>query len=259
MVVQMVTGAETLGMLLVATRPEGREFGPDDRAMAQAFADQAALALTLAEAQREHERLAILEDRDRIGRDLHDLVIQRLFATGMMLEGARRLVDQPNVAGRLDRAVSELDATILEVRSTIFALHESGAEEPTGLRGRLLREVGAAAHTLGFEPTCRFDGLVDSVVPESTGEQVIAALREALSNVSRHAKASWARVSVSVDDRDVVLIVTDDGVGLANASQRRSGLANLERRAEDLGGSFRLEPVGDDGTGTRLVWRVPVR
>jgi signal transduction histidine kinase len=259
MVVPMVTGAETLGMLLVATRPEGREFGPDDRAMAQAFADQAALALTLAEAQREHERLAILEDRDRIGRDLHDLVIQRLFATGMMLEGARRLVDQPNVAGRLDRAVSELDATILEVRSTIFALHESGAEEPTGLRGRLLREVGAAAHTLGFEPTCRFDGLVDSVVPESTGEQVIAALREALSNVSRHAKASWARVSVSVDDRDVVLIVTDDGVGLANASQRRSGLANLERRAEDLGGSFRLEPVGDDGTGTRLVWRVPVR
>ena len=259
MVVPMVTGSDTLGMLLLANRPDGRAFTADERVMAQAFADQAALALTLAEAQHEHERLAILEDRDRIGRDLHDLVIQRLFATGMMLEGARRLVDEPNVAGRLDRAVQELDATILEVRSTIFALHESGDDEPTGLRGRLLREVGASAHSLGFEPTCRFDGLVDSLVPGDTGEHLIAALREALSNVSRHARAHWARVSVSVDDRDVVLIVTDDGVGLSRASDRRSGLANLQRRAEDLGGSFRLEPVTDDGSGTRLVWRVPVR
>ncbi len=259
MVVPMVTGTETRGMLLLANQPDMPEFTADERAMAQAFADQAALALTLAEAQQEHERLAILEDRDRIGRDLHDLVIQRLFATGMMLEGARRLVDEPNVAGRLDRAVQELDATILEVRSTIFALHESGADEPTGLRGRLLREVGAASHGLGFEPTCRFDGLVDSLVPAETAEQLIAAVREALSNVSRHAKAHWARVSVSVDDRDVVLIVTDDGVGLSKEGLRRSGLANLQRRAEDLGGSFRLEPVEDDGSGTRLVWRVPVR
>jgi len=259
MVVPMVTGSRTLGMLLLAIRPDGRTLTSEERVMAQAFADQAALALTLAEAQHEHERLAILEDRDRIGRDLHDLVIQRLFATGMMLEGARRLVDDPSVEGRIDRAVQELDATILEVRSTIFALHESGLDEPTGLRGRLLREVGAAAHGLGFEPTCRFDGLVDSVVPAETGEQLGAALREALSNVSRHAKARWARVSVSVDDRDVVLIVTDDGVGISAAGERRSGLANLQRRAEDLGGSFRIEAVGDDGSGTRLVWRVPVR
>jgi len=158
MVVPMVTGSRTLGMLLLAIRPDGRTLTSEERVMAQAFADQAALALTLAEAQHEHERLAILEDRDRIGRDLHDLVIQRLFATGMMLEGARRLVDDPSVEGRIDRAVQELDATILEVRSTIFALHESGLDEPTGLRGRLLREVGAAAHGLGFEPTCRFDG-----------------------------------------------------------------------------------------------------
>ena len=259
MVVPMVTGSETLGMLLVANHAGGRTFTAEERVMAQAFADQAALALTLSEAQHEHERLAILEDRDRIGRDLHDLVIQRLFATGMMLEGARRLVDEPNVSGRLDRAVQELDATILEVRSTIFALHESAFDEPTGLRGRLLREVGAAAHGLGFEPTCRFDGLVDSLVPSETGEHLIAALREALANVSRHARARWARVSVSVDDRDVVLIVTDDGVGLSAAGQRRSGLVNLQRRADDLGGSFRVEPVADDGTGTRLVWRVPVR
>ncbi|MFZ0324498.1 MAG: GAF domain-containing protein [Actinomycetes bacterium] len=258
MQVPLVSGDRTLGTLVLAKVHGAPPFRAEERTLAETFAGQAALALVLAEAQREQERLAVLEDRDRIGRDLHDLVIQRLFATGMMLQGASRTAKQPDVVERIERAVHELDATILEVRSTIFALHESRGE-PTGLRGRVLRELTAASHTLGFEPTVRFDGPIDSVVPDDVAEHVVAAVREALSNVARHAAASVVRVSLSVDDTDVVLIVTDNGVGLAAAAQRRSGLANLAKRAEGLGGSCITESASATGSGTRLVWRAPVR
>ena len=145
------------------------------------------------------------------------------------------------------------------MRSTIFALHEGRNDQPTGLRGRVLRELAQAAHTLGYEPTIRFDGPIDSVVPDDVAEHVLAAVREALSNVARHAKASWARVSLSVDDTDVVLIVTDNGVGLNRDGGRRSGLANLASRAERLGGSCVTEPAEPTGGGTRLIWRAPAR
>jgi signal transduction histidine kinase len=260
MFVPLVTSERTLGTLVLANRRGGRTFTAEEFVMAEAFAAQAALALVLSEAQREQERLAVLEDRDRIGRDLHDLVIQRLFATGMMLQGASRLAgSDSDVSARIERAVSELDATILEVRSTIFALHEGRADEPTGLRGRVLRELAQAAHTLGYEPTIRFDGPIDSVVTDDVAEHVVAAVREALSNVARHAKATWARVSLSVDDADVVLIVTDNGVGLKHQEGRRSGLANLASRAERLGGSCITEPAEPTGGGTRLTWRAPAR
>ena len=258
MSVPLVSGDRTLGTLALANRPGSPPFLPEERALAENFAGQAALALVLAEAQREQERLAVLEDRDRIARDLHDLVIQRLFATGMMLQGATRTATEPDVVERIDRAVRDLDATIVEVRSTIFALQESRGES-TGLRGRVLREMSAAAHTLGFEPTVRFDGPIDSVVPDDVSEHVVAAVREALSNVARHASAGVVRVSLSVDDNDVVLIVTDNGVGLAQALDRRSGLANLDQRAERLGGRCVTEPAAPDGSGTRLIWRAPVR
>jgi signal transduction histidine kinase len=257
MVVPLVAGGRTLGSLTVANRRGRPTFGAEEFGLARSFAAQAALALELAEARSEQQRLAVLEDRDRIARDLHDLVIQRLFATGMMLQGASRTTGQPEVADRIERAVQELDATILEVRSTIFALHE-GRGEPTGLRGRVLRELGASAHSLGFEPTLRFDGPVDSVVPDEVGDHVVAALREALSNVARHAEATSVRVSLSVDDTDVVLIVTDDGVGMVTESRRRSGLANLEQRASALDGECHVEPAPGE-SGTRLVWRAPVR
>lgn len=260
MFVPLVTNERTLGTLVLANHRGGRTFTAEEFVMAEAFAGQAALALVLADAQREQERLAVLEDRDRIGRDLHDLVIQRLFATGMMLQGASRLAGgDSDVSARIERAVGELDDTILEVRSTIFALHEGRGDGPTGLRGRVLRELAQAAHSLGYEPTIRFDGPIDSVVPDDIAEHVIAAVREALSNVARHAKATWARVSLSVDDTDVVLIVTDNGVGLNHERGRRSGLANLTSRAERLGGSCRTEPAEPAGGGTRLIWRAPAR
>ncbi len=256
--VALVSGDRTLGTLVLANRLGAPPFRPEERILAENFAGQAALALVLAEAQREQERLAVLEDRDRIARDLHDLVIQRLFATGMVLQGATRTATEPDVVERIERSVHELDATIVEVRSTIFALQESRGV-PTGLRGRVLREMSAAAHTLGFEPTVRFDGPIDSVVPDDVAEHVVAAVREALSNVARHASATVVRTSLSVDDNDVVLIVTDNGVGLGEPGGRRSGLANLSQRAERLGGSCVTESATPEGSGTRLVWRAPVR
>ncbi|MDH4159361.1 MAG: GAF domain-containing protein [Actinomycetota bacterium] len=260
MFVPLVTNERTLGTLVLANHRGGRTFTPEEFVMAEAFAGQAALALVLTEARREQERLAVLEDRDRIGRDLHDLVIQRLFATGMVLQGAARQAGpDSDVTARIERAVGELDATILEVRSTIFALHDGRSAEAAGLRRRVLRELAQAAHTLGFEPTIRFDGPIDSVVGDDVAEHVVAAVREALSNVARHAAASRVRVSLSVDDTDVVVIVTDNGVGLASSGGRRSGLANLSQRAETLGGTCVTEPAEPDGSGTRLIWRAPAR
>ena len=251
------------GVLLVANAAGALPFSDEERDLAADFGRQSALAVELAAGRVEHERMALLEDRDRIGRDLHDLVIQRIFATGMMLQGAQRLASKPEVAERIGRAVEELDQTILEVRSTIFALHDNRDGEVGGLRSQVLREASSGASALGFEPTVRFDGPIDSTIPPGVAEHVIAALREALSNAARHARASQVRVSLSVEADEVVLIVTDNGQGPDPRSSRRSGLANLESRAAKLGGRMSVEPLplGPDDSkveGARLVWRVPL-
>jgi signal transduction histidine kinase len=230
----------------------------DESVAALAFGEQAALAVGLTEARAEHDRLTLLEERDRIGRDLHDLVIQRLFATGMVLQGAQRLTMEPELTDRIARAVDELDQTIREVRSTIFALHN--VSDGGGLRSQVLHEIAAGSSALGFEPTVRFDGPIDSSVSESVREHVIAALREALANCARHADATQVRVSLSVESDEVVLIVTDNGRGLTGDSGRRSGLANLASRADTSGGRFTMEPAPDptgSAKGTRVVWRAP--
>jgi signal transduction histidine kinase len=206
----------------------------------------------------------VYEDRDRIARDLHDLVIQRLFATGMMLESAQRRSVVPEVRTGVGRAVDELDVTIQEIRTAIFALQQEPAEAPSGLRTRVLREINMAAVPLGFKPSHRFLGPVDSLVGELTGKNLVAALREALSNAFRHARASLIDVVVDAtatlpDGRGAVrLSVADDGVGIPEGG-RRSGLRNLARRAESLGGSSRIAPgIGEDGGGTTVVWEAPL-
>ena len=225
----------------------------------QSFAAQAALTLVLAEARQEHERLALYEDRDRIARDLHDLVIQRLFATGMSLQGASRLGKlDPAVDERISNAVDALDETIREIRQTIFALHEPMSGPATGVRGRILRETEHSAVALGFQPALRFIGPIDSVVSERLGDHVMAVLREGLSNVMKHSQAGHIEVSVEVDTANVTLIVIDDGIGVdIEGMTGISGIANLYSRAEDLGGSCTVERVHEDG-GTRLVWRAPL-
>ncbi|MFE7622636.1 GAF domain-containing sensor histidine kinase [Streptomyces sp. NPDC057509] len=264
MLLPLHSGGRVLGALATPRARGGRPFTETERTLATQFASQAALALMMAEAQRDRERLAVYEDRDRIARDLHDLVIQRLFATGMMLESAQRRSDVPDVQTGVGRAVDELDVTIQEIRTAIFALQQEPAEAPSGLCTRVLREINMAAVPLGFKPSHRFLGAVDSVVGELTGKNLIAALREALSNAFRHAGAARIKVVVDAtatleDGREAVrLSVADDGVGMPEGG-RRSGLRNLARRAESLGGASWFGPgIGEDGGGTTVVWQAPL-
>jgi len=252
------TPERVLGTIALVSARAIAPFTPAALEQAEAFAAQAAVTLVLAESRSERERLAVFEDRDRIGRDLHDLVIQRLFAIGMQLEGTRRTEGMPaSAAVRIDQAVDDLDATVKEIRQTIFALHE-GAESGLlrGLRSRVLAEVSAATTMLGFLPSLQFAGTVDSLVDDDIADQLVAALRESLSNVARHARASQVLVAVVVADANVVLTVIDNGVGMPEGG-RRSGLLNLGARAEEFGGSFVIEPRPSGGT--QLTWRVPLR
>ncbi|MEU3603907.1 GAF domain-containing protein [Streptomyces sp. NPDC035033] len=264
MILPLQSGGRVLGALAMPRERGGKPFTEAERTLATQFASQAALALMMAEAQRDRERLAVFEDRDRIARDLHDLVIQRLFATGMMLEGAQRKAVVPAVQEGVGKAVDELDVTIQEIRTAIFALQQGPAEAPSGLRTRVLREINMAAVPLGFKPAHRFLGAIDATVGELTGKNLIAALREALSNAFRHAEA--ARIEVVVDatvtlpdgSPGVRLTVADDGVGLPEGGWR-SGLHNLARRAESLGGASWCGPgLGEDGGGTSVVWEAPL-
>jgi signal transduction histidine kinase len=204
------------------------------------------------------QRLAVYQDRDRIARDLHDLVIQRLFATGMSLQGATRLPGvSDDVTERITRAVDELDETIKEIRQTIFALHEPVEGPNSTLRGRIMRETAQSAASLGFEPAVRFVGAVDSAVSPNTAEQLLAALREVLTNAAKHAEASRVDVVVELAGDDVVMTATDDGVGLpSDGPGRKSGMANIAARAQEIGGSCEAVRVAQDG-GTRVVWRAP--
>ncbi|MGP4000005.1 sensor histidine kinase [Streptomyces sp. 8N706] len=264
MLLPLSSNGRVLGTLALPRLRGARSFTETERTLATQFASQAALALVLAEAQRDRERLAVYEDRDRIARDLHDLVIQRLFATGMMLESAQRRAGDPELRTGIGTAVDELDVTIQEIRTAIFALQQGPVEAPSGLRTRIEREVNMAAVPLGFRPSARFIGAVDARVGELTGRNLIAALREALSNTFRHAGAS--RIEVVVDataklpdgQEGVRLTVADDGVGIPTGG-RRSGLRNLAKRAESLGGSSTYGPgLGEEGRGTSVVWEAPL-
>ncbi|MEU4114788.1 GAF domain-containing protein [Kitasatospora sp. NPDC028055] len=244
------------GVLLLA-RAQGRPaFGPEETGPLLGFADQAALALELAERRRDAEQLNLLEDRDRIARDLHDLAIQRLFATGMTLQSATRLIESPAAADRVARAVADLDETIKIIRSTIFGLR-AHSEPDRGLRARATRVVTEAQGPLGFAPRLSLEGLLDTDVPQELAEHVVAVLAEALSNAARHARAGRVEVTLRALAGRVVLTVTDDGTGIPEGG-RRSGLRNLAERAERVGGAFTHGPADDAGGGTRLVWEAPL-
>ncbi|GLZ09391.1 histidine kinase [Actinomadura sp. NBRC 104412] len=254
LVVPLGVGASARGVLLVINPPRGPVFSASSQRLLEAFAAQAAVALEVADARRDAERLRLLEDRDRIAKDLHDTVIQRLFATAMTLMSAIKLVERRDAASRIQRSVDDLDDTIRQIRSTIFAL-QAGPEEEGTLRGRLRALVDAATERLGFAPSERLDGLLDTAVPPETGEHLLAVAQEALSNIARHAHASEAAVTVQVGGDEVVLRVEDNGVGIPEGG-RRSGLRNMRQRAEALGGSFSTAPR--PGGGTILTWAVPL-
>jgi signal transduction histidine kinase len=259
LVAPMVSDEGVIALLLLMWDLDADPPGSESTQMAASFAAQVAVTLVLARARQARERLMVLEDRDRIARDLHDLVIQRLFATGMLLEGTSRLSQVDETIGqRLGRAVDELDETIREIRQTIFALQEPIDGPVSGLRGRVLREAHNSAAVLGFDPSVHFSGPVDSLVVPLVSDHLVAALREALANVAKHASAGRVEVTVSAQVDEVSLLVTDDGVGVsATGPSRLSGVANLRSRAGELGGACTIERVNAAG-GTRLCWRVPL-
>ena len=220
---------------------------------AEAFAAQVSLVLEVAESQEDRARLAVFEDRDRIGRDLHDLVIQRLFAVGLTLENTSRLAGEGRVADRISAAVDQLDVTIKDIRRTIFEL--GNPRRAADLRDEINETVSAVVPSLGFKPQVRTMGAVHSGVSDEVRAHLLAVLHEALSNVARHALATSVTVVLEVSDQ-VVLTVADDGRGLRGAPSG-NGLRNMHERAEKLGGTCELGPAGD--TGTRVVWQVPAR
>jgi len=240
------------GVLTVGRDPGSLPFPPQAVEMVTTFAAQAGIALELAEHRHDSARLAVLQDRERIARDLHDLVIQRLYATGMSLQGALPLITRPDVADRISSAVDALDETIREIRSAIFSLQSPSDPKRVGLRAKILDVVEEMTAPLGFAPSLRLVGPLDEEVPGEVGEHLLSALREALSNAARHAGAS--SVDVTVDcGTDLALLVRDNGTGLGR-STRRSGLTNLAERARALGGRLRVGRA--EGGGTDLEWRV---
>ncbi len=260
------SGDGVRGVVLLARESGGAVFTAGEAELLAGFAGQAAVAMELAERRRDAEQIRLLEERDRIARDLHDLAIQRLFATGMTLQSAGRFITHPEASERVLRAVDDLDETIKIIRSTIFGLRSHGDAADTHLRARVVREASEAGEALGFAPGLRMEGMLDTRVPKEIADHTVAVLSEALSNVARHARAGRVDVILGTDGREVRLTVRDDGVGmtpgglrtghLTDPSRTGGGLCNLAERARYLGGALELgsSPAG----GTSLTWHVPV-
>jgi len=248
---------KVFGNLYLTDKQGAPEFTEQDEILAVALAGAAGVAVENTRLLARVRELSLAEDRQRIAADLHDTVIQRLFATGLGLQGTVRAIDNPLAAARVQEAVDDLDETIRQIRSTIFAL-EGPRMAGGSLREEILSVATEAAANLGFDPTVRFEGLIDHRVPDPVGVQLLAVLREALSNAVRHAGASRVTVAVAVTGDDLVATVIDNGVG-AGAGERPGGkgLASLHHRAEALGGALKIAP-GADGTGTSLHWQVPL-
>ena len=262
MVLPLTGSHDVRGALAVGRRHGRHHFDEADLDMATAFANHAALALELAEARADQQRMLLLEDRDRIARDLHDHVIQRLFAAGLTAQSTASAVTDERHRLRLAQLVSDLDETIQQIRTTIFQLH--GAVAPIGstVRAKLLEVVAQVTVLVPFEPDVRFIGPIDVVVPDAVIDDLVAVTREALTNIARHAHATQAVLTLTADPTSLILEVVDDGDGMGN-TDRRSGLDNLRRRAENHGGTLVITPAastqrGWPREGTHLRWSIPL-
>ncbi|MEV6899959.1 GAF domain-containing protein [Amycolatopsis sp. NPDC051372] len=255
LVVPLRTGDRTSGVLIAVREPGAAAFEATQLPVLASFADQAALALQLAAQQRAARELDVLSDRDRIARDLHDHVIQRLFAVGLAMQGTRRRLKEPELKRRLQDSVDQMHEIVHEIRTAIFDLH-GGAAGATGLtlRHRLYDAIAELTDEAPVHPTVSMSGTVDAV-PAQLGEHVEAVVREAVSNAVRHADATSVTIAVSVKDEVLRVSVADDGAGLP-AEVSPSGLGNLRDRAESAGGTFTIE--SRPGGGTRVEWTVPL-
>jgi signal transduction histidine kinase len=242
------------GNLYLTDKVGGDVFTDVDEEMVVALAAAAGMAIENARLNARVTDLALFKDRERIARDLHDTVIQRLFATGLSLQSASRVASAPEVVSRLRQAVDDLDDTVRQVRSVIFELHTARLPGRS-VRQEVISVCAESARALGYEPVVRFDGPIDTTVEGALGDHLIAVLREALTNVARHANASRAEINLTARDGRLTLIVRDDGVGLRDPSAGGSGLDNMRHRADALGGEVSLS--SRDGGGAELGWRVP--
>jgi signal transduction histidine kinase len=251
---------EVFGNLYLTDKTSAEVFTDVDEELVIGLAAAAGVAIENARLHARVQELTLLEDRERIARDLHDTVVQRLFATGLSLQGTIGLMrtDPGAAVDRVQTAVDDLDLTVKHIRSAIFGLASTPETSLDGVRRRVLDLVGEAGAMLGFEPTVLFEGAVDTATPEPVATDLLATLREALSNVARHSRASRVDVVVTVDADDgghLVLRVTDDGVGPPTAGVRRGhGLENMAARADRRGGSFEITPASPRGTA--IAWRV---
>jgi signal transduction histidine kinase len=245
---------DVYGNLYLTDKENEAAFSDEDEALAEALALAAGIAIENTRLNDRVRVMSVLDDRDRIARDLHDRVIQRVYAVGMHLQGATRLPERDQVIERVERAIDDLDLTIVEIRSAIFELSEAAL--PGGLRQAVLQLAEELADTLGARPEVRFEGAVDNAIPQHLGDHVLAVVREGLTNAGKHAQASRYEVTVSVTDR-VVIALLDNGSGIElPLSKPGLGLNNLRDRAEKLDGTFEIQPRV--GGGTSVVWSVPL-
>jgi signal transduction histidine kinase len=249
-VLPLIVAGEAIGALSVSRAPGGPRFDDAELDMAAEFASQTGVAIELTHARADRQRLELADERGRIARDLHDHVIQRLFGSGLALQALA--TRNPGMQADLLEQVDAIDAAIAEIRTAIFTLAQRPREGEGSLRHRLLDLVAEATASLGTSPRLTFAGPVDLSIHGDFAEDVVAVVRESLSNVARHAGASTVAVEVALVDATVTVTVDDDGHGVDGKVKRRSGLGNLDRRARARNGSFELTPR--DGGGTRALW-----
>jgi len=242
------------GLLILAKSQGTGSYSKIVVEMSAVFGSHVALALELARTHRLREQIMVFTDRDRIARDLHDVVIQRLFAAGLSIQSLQRFITDKTASERIRAVTTELDETIRDLRNTIYSLRVSSGETEL-LSDLILRAVRNAAKPLAFAPRLNLAGPIDSAIPDETAKHLLAVLSEGLSNAVRHSDAGAIEVTVTADISHVTVIIDDDGVGLGSPTHR-SGLANMDQRARILNGSFAVD--SSDGAGTRLTWSVPV-
>ena len=253
MAIPLIASGSTHGALVVSRSPGGGRFTSADLEMAADFAGRISVAMQLASARADQQKMLLLEERGRIARDLHDHVIQQLFATGLELQNVAGALAPGAIADRVARSIDTLDATIARIRTVIFALSRTHSDNPT-VRHRIIDLTNELAGALPLEPQIEFTGPVDLVITGSIADDIVAVAREALTNVVKHASAEHVSLVIAVMESLVTLEVIDDGVGVPEV-KRRSGLANLQQRALRRGGTFSF----DSGAGrTRILWSIPV-
>lgn len=250
-----LVGPDRVAGVLITGRAQGRRrFSEGELEMASTFADHASMALQLAEARADRDRMTLLEDRARIARDLHDHVIQQLFAAGMTVQGVAVGLPDSGPAKMLDKVVDSLDDAVKQIRTSIFQLRPH-SYTGASLRGAVLELSGQISRVLGFEPHVSFDGPIDAVSDQPLTDDVLAVVREALTNTAKHAQARSATVRLHASASALDVTVRDDGVGLQG--DRRSGLENLRVRAERRGGTLLVNDPPPE-SGTTIVWSVPL-